>query len=604
MKKFYLLLSAVLFAVLTATAQTATVSWGYCNPSSVSGAFTETKTVKGAIYIPAEIAKMYAGAEVSGIRVGMSGTALANTFEFFVTEDLNSTPLLTEKYSTQVVSGFTNISFTSGTYTISDKGFYIGCSCEGSDQGPLGVSGQYDENGCWADLGDGWKNYATDPNYSSNALSIMARIKGTDLPKDFALLEVKRVAQKKNTPFDITGTIMSRSPKMASSFQIGYRIDGGEETVATVDKKVGPGKSVDFAIEHPGLSVGGNHTIDCRIVSVGGEEDPYEANNSASGMVGIVERFPKYRMAVEEGTGTWCGWCPRGIMGFKRMQETYPDNFVGIAIHPAVNSEPWALQAPTYSPLTFTSFPTAYINRNPRMLVTPSFETLQAAYLTTKEELRLGEIDVKSTLIDNNTISATATVTFVTDINDAHYRVAFVITEDNISGYTQANNLYGNNSYKDESGEFYSNGTYAQVDMQHVAHEIFGYRGIEGSVPTTIKTDVPVTFTKELDVTNSRIKDMGNVNVIALLFNTDTGLIENAAEARVGHTSTAISDVADTVAPELSVVGGSIVCGGYGGTLSVYTVDGKQVANSGLQRGIYIVKGNSGKQSFVKRIAL
>lgn len=63
MKKRHLLLSALLCAALTTTAQTATISWGYCNQNAnPENSFGTATTAKGAIYIPAEIAKMYQGA--------------------------------------------------------------------------------------------------------------------------------------------------------------------------------------------------------------------------------------------------------------------------------------------------------------------------------------------------------------------------------------------------------------------------------------------------------------------------------------------------------------------------------------------------------------
>lgn len=37
-------------------------------------------------------------------------------------------------------------------------------------------------------------------------------------------------------------------------------------------------------------------------------------------------------VVVEEGTGTWCGYCPRGTVAIKRMNEKYPDQFIGIAV--------------------------------------------------------------------------------------------------------------------------------------------------------------------------------------------------------------------------------------------------------------------------------
>jgi hypothetical protein len=35
----------------------------------------------------------------------------------------------------------------------------------------------------------------------------------------------------------------------------------------------------------------------------------------------------------EEGTGTWCGWCPRGTVAMDKMAATYGDKWIGIAVH-------------------------------------------------------------------------------------------------------------------------------------------------------------------------------------------------------------------------------------------------------------------------------
>lgn len=602
MKKIHLLLSVLLCAVLTAKAQTNTISWGYCNASSVTNIFGEATTAKGAIYIPAEIAKIYEGAKVTGVRVGFGNNA--TNVKIFVTEDLNGSPII-EESTTDCVRGMKNISFTTGSYTITEKGFYVGYSCTSATaDSPIGISDLYDENGCWADLGDGWKNYSADPAYKSSALCIFARIKGDNLPKDFALLDVNSLAQKKDTPFTISGTLMSRSPKLGRVFRIAYSIDGGEETIAEVNKQIGTGVSKSFEIEHPGLSESGNHTVVCRLLTVDGVEDPYEANNTASGTIGIVGRFPFYRMVVEKGTGTWCQYCPRGIWGFEKMMEKYPDNFVGIAVHKNEDTYGrYGLECSSYNALTFSSYPSAYVNRNPRMNVSPIPAVLEAAYQATCGDLRLGEVNVKSELVNSNTINATATTTFVSDINNADYSISFVLTEDNVSGYYQSNGCKG--MPYDEVGPFSTEGSAVAVDMQHVAREIFGFRGLENSIPTTVKAEEPVTFTKTLTIPAS-VRDVKNLNVIAMLFNNRTGLIENAAQARVGEASveTAIADIDDSLVPEIGITGGKVVCTGFDGDIRVYSVDGKQVANQNLGRGIYIVKASNGKQTFVKRIAL
>ena len=36
---------------------------------------------------------------------------------------------------------------------------------------------------------------------------------------------------------------------------------------------------------------------------------------------------------IEEGTGTWCQWCPRGDVYGKELQANYPGQFVFVAVH-------------------------------------------------------------------------------------------------------------------------------------------------------------------------------------------------------------------------------------------------------------------------------
>lgn len=42
---------------------------------------------------------------------------------------------------------------------------------------------------------------------------------------------------------------------------------------------------------------------------------------------------PQKVVLVEEGTGTWCQWCPRGDMYAKELQANYPGQFVFVAVH-------------------------------------------------------------------------------------------------------------------------------------------------------------------------------------------------------------------------------------------------------------------------------
>lgn len=591
-----ILLMAALSTSLMASAQTTTVSLGYCN-DVVSGCFEKTEA-KGAIYIPQELAQLYKGAKVDGVKFGLASSM--KNVKIFLTKDLNGEPIV-EKTISKAFNGF-NIGKFDNAYEITGEAFYIGYSYSGGDNA-LGYSNLYNENGCWADLGDGWKNYATDADYHSKALAIQARITGAGLPKDLALVSVNSVTAKKGEPFNLSGTVMSNSPSITSNFDIAYSIDGGAEKTVRIEKTIKANSSTTFSIEMPGLAESGSHSVDCRLVNVNGVADPYDGNNKASAFVGVASRMPKYRMVCEEGTGTWCQACPLGIVGLEYMYEKYPDNFIGIAVHPYEGGREAADLVPQgYTSLQFTSYPSGYVNRSSDMYVSPSSTTLEAAYEATKDNFRLGEIEVNSEFTDGEkkSVNATATMTFMSDIYAANYKVAFVMTENNVGGYSQSNAYAGGST---KMGGFENMGSVCSIELEHVARAIWGYRGLDNSVPTTIREGQPVTFTQTLSIP-SNVKNVDNLQVIALLFNGETGLIENGAEAKVGNSSgtTAIADVANAPEPQVDVRNGRIVVEGYDGTFDVYTIDGKLVKNVALPHGVYVVKGNSA--DFVKRVML
>ena len=107
---------------------------------------------------------------------------------------------------------------------------------------------------------------------------------------------------------------------------------------------------------------------------------------------------------------------------------------------------------------------------------------------------------------------------------------------------------------------------------------------------------------------NDNIRFILSIYVCISVVNVTTVLTieitERCASRRSASVETAIADIDDSLVPEIGVTGGKVVCTGFDGDIRVYTVDGKQVANQNLGRGIYIVKASNGKQTFVKRIAL
>lgn len=98
----------------------------------------------------------------------------------------------------------------------------------------------------------------------------------------------------------------------------------------------------------------GNSTLSCSINNVNGSPDDDISNNiKNSDLLGIVPA-PYKHLVTEEATGTWCQWCPRGAVFLDSMNKTYPDHFVGIAVH---NADPMVIPAYDAWLGTFPGFP-------------------------------------------------------------------------------------------------------------------------------------------------------------------------------------------------------------------------------------------------------
>lgn len=179
--------------------------------------------------------------------------------------------------------------------------------------------------------------------------------------------------------------------------------------------------------------------IVARVVSVNGVPDSVVENNINTLVVRGLDKDIPLKMVVEEATGTWCGWCPRGAINMASMREKYPDEFVGIAVHnedPMMNDE-YDLGLTTLP--GFGGFPSVIINRSaiedPADMETILLETIRS-------ESGPVAVEVASTIVDR-TISVEAAIDFNTQFIDEDLKLIAVLVEDGVtgtgSGYDQVN---------------------------------------------------------------------------------------------------------------------------------------------------------------------
>lgn len=591
-RKQLIAIVALLAMMLCLPMKAAKTYWGYCNGVDPV-AFGTKNTGKCAIYIPADVAQVYKGFTVSAVKYGLA--AQASNVEVFITKDLNADPIVTKKATVSTIyKGWNEVALTT-PYEIDGEGFYIGYSYSASAVS-MGVTSTFSENACWADLGDGWKNYAVEKGESAKALAIQARITGDNLPLDLMLYtEQKDIAVQKGEPCKFDFSVKNLSAVLVRNLQVGYSIDGGEETVC--DFKTAMGSNIDktFTIEHDGFDVVGNHTLKLRVVSINGKDDVYAPNSELVLGLNVKNSLPIQRIIVEEGTGTWCPNCPKGIVAVHKASEAFPDRFIGIAVH-----KQDALETNSYAELQFAAYPDSYINRNLKSSVQPSFDAYKTAVNAVSEKVPVMGVDanVKYTDANKQKISVEAFTTFLSAHKGMNYRLSFVLLEDCVKGYTQANNYAGGSV---EMGGFEKLSNPATIDMDHVARMNYSYNGIEGSIPADVEAFETTRYTTTLDVP-STIQNPDNCDLVVLVLDANTGRIENGVKVALGKHTTAIYDAEQLLIPDFSFQGDRLNVDGFSGSVRIFTPGGVEVANSNLAPGMYIVKATAGNQTVTRKL--
>lgn len=591
-RKQLIAIVALLAMMLCLPIKAAKTYWGYCNGVDPV-AFGTKNTGKCAIYIPADVAQVYKGFTVSAVKYGLA--AQASNVEVFITKDLNADPIVTKKAAvSNVYKGWNEVALTT-PYEIDGEGFYIGYSYSGENVS-MGVTSTFSENACWADLGDGWKNYTTEMGETAKALAIQARITGDNLPLDLMLYtEQKDIAVQKGEPCKFDFSVKNLSAVVVRNLQVGYSIDGGEETVCDFKATMGSNIDKSFTIEHDGFDVVGNHTLKLRVVSINGKDDAYAPNSELVLGLNVKNSLPIQRIIVEEGTGTWCPNCPRGIVAVHKASEAFPDRFIGIAVH-----RQDAMETNSYAELQFDGYPSSYINRNLKSSIDPSFDAFKTAVNNVSERVPVMGVEANAEYTDatKSKISVEALTTFVSEHKGIDYRLSFVLLEDGVKGYTQANNYAGGSV---EMGGFEKLPNPATIDMDHVARMNYSYNGIEGSIPADVEADQTTTYKTTLDVP-STIQNPDNCDLVVLVLDANTGKIENGVKVALGKHTTAIYDAEQLLIPDFSFQGDRLNVDGFSGSVRLFTADGVEVSNCNLAPGMYIVKATAGNQTVTKKL--
>ena len=289
------------------------------------------------------------------------------------------------------------------------------------------------------------------------------------------------------------------------------------------------------------------------------------------------------KFVMEESTGTWCGYCPRGIATIEYLKETYGDRFIAISLHGSGSTvDPMAMPDSEYlNYVSSGSFPGALLNRD--ALLDP-YQAIE--YFADRVDDRSDiKIDIDEVLYDeaSGEVGVRCAITSCSVIKRQGVSIAIACIENDVQDdnplYAQLTyfhkkyGLYTPKEVKSEYPEIYpylepyvtgevedrfAAGKYtfyvpaSEMKHQEVARGIFpGIKGMDCTQEYPVNQ--PQHFTVRFTMPDG-VMTWQNTAMVALLLKNSTGEILNAdiidAEA---YKMSGITDVLaedDTDAPE------------------------------------------------------
>lgn len=218
----------------------------------------------------------------------------------------------------------------------------------------------------------------------------------------------------------------------------------------------------------------GLNIINIKMVKVNGKNTDEEiCNNFLDVIVSAVNPAAHKAVLVEEGTGTWCSWCPRGAVFMENYSKIYDSLFIPIAVH---NGDSNPMRNWVYDNfMNFSAFPIFRVNRyqgvDPDKIEEPFQREIS---IPAQAKLSTGAKYNAS----SRELSVSTTIEFLENISGS-FNVNLVLTEDSIKGttssYNQANSYAGGGNGEMGGFELLLNPVpAAQMIYNHVARSIVG----------------------------------------------------------------------------------------------------------------------------------
>lgn len=422
-----------------------------------------------------------------------------------------------------------------------------------------------------------------------------------------------------NTNNTLGLTVKNDGANLITSITVDW--NDGTSHSNVISTNIAPGATA--TINHPvpvSYATVVEENISVEITAVNSNSDGNPSNNTSANIINTVSQNSTKVVLIEEGTGTWCGYCPRGAVAMDYMDQNHPTTFAGVAVH---NGDPMTVTAYDNG-ADFSGLPGANVDRVilGGDVSNNDFET----YHNDRKDLIVpAGLDLTAT-INGNAITLNASATFRTPFTASNFRLGVIMSEDNVtgtgSGYNQTN-YYANNALGAMGGfeSLPDPVPAAQMVYNHVGRALLGgYDGQTGSVPAAITDGQVVNYTFNYTVPSTSVR--GNMHATLVLIDQANGEVVNAKQIPLTQLSVAENTTINMeVYPNPASEAVNVKFDGKGGSYQVSLIDltGRTVASSqvdangvtsvaipvkGLKAGSYLVSVANETGSFTQQVVV
>ncbi|MGN6569330.1 MAG: Omp28-related outer membrane protein [Flavipsychrobacter sp.] len=332
-----------------------------------------------------------------------------------------------------------------------------------------------------------------------------------------------------------TGVVYNTSAAIYTNFTVMASLNGGAPTplVITPTSSVLPytyytwtGGSVTLP------SAKQVNTLKTWVIAPG---DLNPLNDSNTTTINTIDFLPTKKIAVEEATGTWCGWCVRGIVFLDSMAKTHPGVMSLIAVH---NSDPMTVSAydswmGTKLSAAGTGYPSIVVDRRQTLDPSALFDVLDVE----GNYFGYADITLGTPTVTHNNFSVPVTVKPSIDLS-GDYRVVLVLTEDGLSGTDDATHKWSQHNYYSGGGQGPMGGFESKASdvvgqvYNHVARSITpSVTGTSGVLPTSMSATSTYDATLTASLADGWVSS--NMHAIVMLIRNSDGQVLNTQSTTV-----------------------------------------------------------------------